>query len=87
MKPGADVLGEQHVASDDGFFGNAGPSREAELVRQGALVHLGTEGESRFLGVLRDDATERRDVFERATHEQRIVHAVTVVGEDPDIRA
>ena len=84
MQPGADVLGQQHVAGDDAFLGDGRPAGEAEDGGNLALVHLGAGGEAGFLRVLGHDAVERLDVFERAAHQHRIVDADAVVGEDPD---
>ena len=60
-----------------------GPAGESEFGGQRPFVHLGAFGEPRLLGVLGDDAVERRDVFERPTHEQGVVHALAVVAEHP----
>ena len=87
VQAGADVLGEQHVAGDDRLLGDGGPAGETEFAGERALVHLGADREPRLLGVLGDDAVEGLDVLERAAHEQRVVHAVAVVGEHPHPRA
>ena len=80
----SDVLGEQHVAGDDAFLGDGGPAGEAEDGGDLALVHLRAGGEPRFLRVLGHHAVERLDVFQRAAHQDGIVDADAVVGEDPD---
>ncbi len=74
---------EQHVARDDRLFGDGRPAGESEFGGERPLVHLRALGESRLLGVLGDDPVERRDVLERATHEQRVVHALAVIAEHP----
>ena len=87
MQPRADVLGEQHVTGDDRFLGDRRPAGQAQLCGDDALVHLGAVGQARILGVLRDDAVERLDVFERTTHDQRVPDAEAVVAEDADASA
>ena len=57
------------------------PARPSSAL-DGALVHLGALGEARLLRVLRDHAVEGLHVLERAAHEQGVVHALAVVGED-----
>ena len=44
-----------------------------------------TDGEPRFLGMLRDEHAERARVFEGSAHDQRIGDTVAVVGEHPDL--
>ena len=87
VQPGADVLGEQHVAGNDAFLGDGGPAGEAEDGGDLALVHLRAGGEPGFLRVLGHDAVERLDVFQRAAHQHGVVDADAVVGEDPDVGA
>ena len=83
VQPRADVSGEQAVTRDHGLLGHRRPSGQSEPTGQLALVHLGVLGQSRFLGVLGDDTVERLDVLQRPAHQHGVVHAVTVVGEDP----
>ena len=59
----------------------ARPSRPGQL----ALVHLRVLGQPRLLGVLGDDAVERLDVLERATHQHGVVDALAVVAEHPHL--
>ena len=87
VQAGADVLGEQHVARDDRLLGHRRPSREPEFAGDRALVHLRADREPGLLRMLRDDAAEGLHVLERAAHEQRVVHAVPVVGEHPHPRS
>ena len=83
----ADVLGQQDIASDDGFLGDGRPSRQAQLARQWRLVHLRALGQLGILAVLSDDAAEALDVLERAAHQDGVGDALSVVGEDPHARA
>ena len=83
VQPGPGVLGEQHVPGDDRLLGDRGPAGEPELPADGPFVHLGTLGQPGFLRMLRDDSTERRRVLERSPHEEGVVNALPVVGEDP----
>lgn len=82
----ADVGGEQHVPGDDRLLGDGGPAAETEFGGDDALVHLGALGEPGLLGVLGDDAVERLHVLQGAAHDHRVVDALAVVGEDPDVR-
>ena len=84
MQARTHVLGQQHVAGDDRLLGHSGPARQADLGGDDALVHLRALGEARLLRVLGHYAVERLDVLQRATHEDRVVHALAVVGEDAD---
>ncbi len=86
MQARADVCGEQHVAGDDRLLGDRRPAAEPELAGDLALVHLGALGQPGLLGVLGDDAVEGLHVLQRAAHDDRVVHALAVVGEDPDVR-
>lgn len=86
VHPGADVLGEQHVARDDRLLRDGRPAAEAELGRDDALVHLGALGQAGLLGVLGDDAAEGLHVLQGAAHDHRVVDALAVVGEDGDAR-
>ena len=49
-----------------------------------ALVHDGTLGEPLHLAVLRQHDAEVGGVLERTTHQQRVLDAVAVVGEQVD---
>ena len=84
VQPRADVRGEQAVAGDDRLLGDRRPAAQAEAAGELALVHLRVLGQPRLLGVLGDDAVERLDVLQRATHQHRVGDALAVVGEDPD---
>jgi hypothetical protein len=81
VQPGADMLGQQHVAGDDRLLGDRRPARHAQPGRRDALVHLGVHGQSRLLGVLGDHAVERLDVLQGPPHQARVGHAEAVVGE------
>jgi hypothetical protein len=83
VQAGADVRREKNVAGDDRLLGDRRPALQAEHPGQLALVHLGALGEARLLRVLRDDAAERLDVFQRPPHQHRVGDAMPVVGEDP----
>ena len=62
-----------------------GPAGQAEAPGQLALVAARRRsGECRVLGVLGDDAAERLDVLQRASHHAGVVDALPVVGEDGD---
>ena len=73
-----------YVARNDGLLRDGRPALEPQDSREHAFVHLGVLGESRFLRMLGDDAVERLHVLQCAAHQQRVGHAVTVVGEHPD---
>ena len=83
---GVQVLGQQHVAGNDGFFSDGGPAGQAQVCGDFALVHLGALGQARLLRVLRNHAVESLDVFEGAAHHCRVVHAHAVVGEHAHVR-
>ena len=85
MHPGPRIAGQDRVAGDDGLLGRARPTRQAQLRGVGALVGDGPDGETRLLGVLGDQYPEPARVFQRAPHDQRIMHADSVVGEHPDL--
>jgi hypothetical protein len=87
VQPGADVLREQHVAGDDALFGDGRPASQPQHGGDLPFVHLGAGGEAGLLRVLGHHAVERLDVFEGAAHEDGIVDADAVVGEDPDLGA
>ena len=79
------VAGQQRVAGDDGFLSGAGPAGQTEPRGVGSLVGHGADREPRLFGVLRDQDTKAGGVLERAPHDQRIVHAHAVVGEQPHL--
>ena len=79
----AHVGGKQAVAGDDRLLGDGRPPGQPEAAGELALVHLGALGQARLLGVLGDDAVERLDVLQRASHQDRVADALAVVGEDP----
>ena len=72
---------EREVASDHDALGDRGIAAEAELGRDGALVHVTSARQRRILAVERDRATRRRVVLERTTHERRRDDGLPVVGE------
>src|SRR5699024_7950554 len=85
VDPGAGVPGEHHVAGDDGLLGDRGPAGQTEPSGKLALVAAGDPvGQPRVLGVLGDDAVEGADVLQGPAHQAGVVHAASVVGEDPD---
>ncbi len=83
MQSCSHVPGEQHVAGDNGLFGDGGPPRKPEFAREHTLVHVRALREARFLSVLSDHTVKSGDVLEGPAHDERIMHAVAVVAEDP----
>ena len=78
--------GEPHqfdVAVQHQLLGDRRPSRQAEATAAVALVHHRARREPLDLAVLRQRDAEPVGVLERSTHQQRILHAVAVVGEQP----
>ncbi len=79
--------GEPHqfdVAVQHQLLGDRRPTRQPETAAAGAFVHHCTDGECLDLTVLRQRDVEAVGVFERSTHQQRILHTVAVVGEELD---
>jgi hypothetical protein len=85
VHPRSGVAGQQRVAGDDGFLGGTGPAGQAEQRGVGSFVRDGADREPRLLGVLGNEDTNARGVFEGAAHDQRVVHADAVVGEHPHL--
>ncbi len=69
---------------DHQLLGDARPAREAEPAAALALVHDRALGEAGDLAVLGERDAETERVLERPTHQQRVLHAVAVVGEQRD---
>ena len=72
------------VAMDHQLLGDARPAREAEPAAARALVHDCALGEPGDLAVLGERDAETQRVLEGATHQQRVLHAIAVVGEQRD---
>ena len=58
------------------------PSRKAEPAAARPFVHHGTLGQAGDLAVLGERDAEPAGVLERPAHEERVLHAIAVVGED-----
>ena len=61
----------------------AGQPGHAELAAAAALVHHRPLGEPGDLAVLGEHDVEPERVLQRPAHQQRVLHAVAVVGEEP----
>ena len=78
--------GQSHqfdVAVDHQLLGDRRPARQPEAAAARSLVHHRTRGEPGDLAVLGERDPEAVGVLERPAHEERVLHAVAVVGEDP----
>ncbi len=78
--------GESHqldVAVEHQFLGDRRPAGQAEPAAARSFVHHGALGEPFDLAVLGQGDPEPIGVLEGPTHQERVLHAVAVVGEDP----
>ena len=82
MDPGAGQSGQLDVAVDHQLLGDRGPAGQAELAAAPSLVHDRPPGEAGDLAVLGEHHVEAQRVLHRPAHQQRVLHAVAVVGED-----
>ena len=80
---GSGEAGELDVAVDHQLLGDRRPAGQSELAAAAALVHHRPLGEPSHLAVLGEDDVEPERVLHRPAHQQRVLHAVAVVGEDP----
>jgi len=72
---------EREVALDHHALGDRRVAGEAELGRDGALVHLAAAGERRLLAVEREPAACDLVVLKRPSHQRGSDQRVAVVGE------
>ncbi|CAB4697539.1 unannotated protein [freshwater metagenome] len=70
------------IAKHHQFFGYRWPSGNTKARATAALVHHGTLGEAAHFAVLREQNAEALCILKGPAHEQRILHACAVVGED-----
>ncbi len=78
--------GQLDVAMDHQLLGDRRPAGQAELAAAVPLVHHRALRERGDLAVLGEDDVEAERVLHRPAHQQRVLHAVAVVGEDPHAR-
>ena len=71
------------VAVDHQLLGERRPAGEAELAAAVPLVHHRSAREPGHLAVLGEHHVQAERVLHRPAHQQRVLHAVAVVGEDP----
>ncbi len=69
---------------DHQLLGEGGPSWHAELAAALPFVHHGTAGEGADFAVLGEDDVESAGVLHRPAHQQRVLYAGPVVGEQAD---
>ena len=74
--------GQLDVAVDHQLLGHRRPAGQAELAAAAALVHHRPVGQPGDLAVLGQHHVEAERVLHRPAHQQRVLHAVAVVGED-----
>ena len=72
------------VAVDHQLLGERRPAGQAELAAALPFVHHGTGGEGADLAMLGEDDVEAEGVLHRPAHQQRVLHAGAVVGEQVD---
>ena len=82
VHPDAGESDELDVAVEHQLFGDRRPARHAHRAAAFAFVHHGTFGEPGDLTVLGEGDTEAAGVLQRPPHQQRILHAGAVVGEE-----
>jgi len=66
------------------LLGDCGPTGQSEVAAAVTLVHNRSVGELLYFAVLRHRDAQPLRVLECSTHEQRVLDAVSVVGEEPD---
>ena len=77
----AGEAGQLDVAMDHQLLGDRRPAGHAELAAALPFVHHRPVGQGADLAVLGEHDVEPERVLHRPAHQQRVLHAVAVVGE------
>ena len=75
--------GEFDVAEHHQFLGHCGPAGQAEVRRAASLVHHCPGGEACYFAVLCEHDVKVEGVLHDPAHEERVLNAISVVGEQP----